>query len=80
MNLDIPTPPSSEDESDESLTALRAKLKAQRVEQKACLAKHKRTTFMVVETARQGTTCYNAEKLREALAEEEPEEEPPVTE
>jgi len=81
MSLDTPTPPSSgEDGPDESLEVLRAKLKAQRVAQKACLAKHKRTTFMAVETAKKGTTFYDAKALREKLAEDEPDEATPITE
>ena len=72
MSLTAPTPPDDvEDEPDESLEALKAKLKAQRVAQKACLAKHKRTSFMVVETAMRGTTFYDAKTLRERLADDE---------
>jgi hypothetical protein len=74
MSLDTPTPASiDEDGADESLEALRAKLKEQRIAQRACLAKHKRTTFLAVETARKGTTFYDAKKIRESLAAEEDE-------
>jgi hypothetical protein len=71
MSLDIPTPPSSDETPDESLEMLRAKLKKQRAAQKACLAKHKRTTFLAVEVAKKGTTFFDPEKLREKLEDEE---------
>ena len=72
MTLDTPTPPNDgEDGTEDSLEGLRAKLKAQRVAQKESLAKHKRTTFMVVETAKKGTTFYDAKKLRESLEEDD---------
>ena len=72
MSLELPTPPSiGEDGTDESLETLRAKLKAQRVEQKASLAKLKQTTFMAVESAKQGTTFYERSTLEAALAEDE---------
>jgi len=73
-SLNLPTPASSEDEVGDSLEALRAQLKAQRVEQKQSLAKHKRTTFLAVETAKKGTTFYDAVKLREALVADEDED------
>jgi len=69
-SVNLPAPSTSKDEGD-SLKELRAQLKAQRIEQKQSLAKHKRTTFLAVETAKKGTTFYNAAKLREALALEE---------
>ena len=63
----------SEEKEDagDSLEALREKLKLQREQQKACLAKQKRTTFLAVETARRGTTFYDLKKLQEELKLEE---------
>ena len=70
-NLDTPTPDQGDDTPGDSLEALRAQLIAQRVRQKASLAKHKRTTCLAVETAARGTTYYDPEKLKEKLLEQE---------
>ena len=71
MNLDTPTPSSGEESPDDSLKILREKLKEQRAARKASLAKHKRTTFLVIETARKSTSYYDPKKLRETLDEED---------
>ena len=71
MNPEAPLP-----EVDEDLEALRAKLKAQRAVQKASLAKHKRTTFMAVETAQKGTTYFDPAKLKAKLDEEGEQDDP----
>jgi len=75
--LDFPTPDTdqTEDAPEESLEALREKLRAQRVTQKACLVRHKKTTFLAVETVRKGTTFFDPEALREKLDEDEDETE-----
>lgn len=75
MSLDVPTPPSTDETPDDSLAELREKLKEQRAAQRACLAKHKRTTFMAVEGARKATTYYDPAKLRAELALEDEEDE-----
>lgn len=75
MSLDTPTPQNSSDDPQDTLDVLRAKLKEQRAAQKACLAKHKRTTFMAVEGARKATTFYDPARLRAELDLEEEAEE-----
>ena len=76
MNLDTPTPASSDDDtSQDSLEDLRAKLAKQRAHQKATLAKHKRTTFLACEQAKKGTTFYDAAKIQALLDEDGEDEE-----
>lgn len=67
MSLDVPTPQNSNDDPQDSLEGLRAKLKEQRAEQKASLAKHKQTTFLAVETAKKGTTFLDRSRLIDEL-------------
>ena len=72
--LDVPTPKAAaEDTAEDSLEVLREKLLAQRAARKECLAKHKRTTFMAVETVKL-TTYYDPRKLQERLTDDDPEE------
>ena len=76
-DLSTPTPApagASSGDSDDSLEALRAKLKEQRAEQKACLAKHKKTTFLAVETARRGTTHLDLKRIHAALEDDSDDE------
>jgi hypothetical protein len=72
LNGNTPVQPSDADDSDQaSLEALREELKEQRVKRKACLERQKRTTFVATESAKRGTTFYDAEKLRKALEADE---------
>ncbi len=72
--LNTPTPkPSVKVAPDDSLEILREKLFAQRAARKACLAKHKRTTFMATETAK-ATTFFDPAKLQERLTDASQEE------
>jgi len=78
--LDVPTPPTdatTDGKPDDSLELLRETLKAQRAARKKCLAKHKRTTFMAVETAK-STTYYDPSKLQERLTDDAEEEDEPA--
>ena len=68
-------PDDTNDEVEDSLEDLQAKLVAQRATRKACLEKHKQTTFMAVEAVK-GTTHFDTRKLKERLKEssQEPDE------
>lgn len=61
----------SDDGEQESLEALRRELKEQRVKRKDCLERQKKTTFVATESAKRGTTFYDAEKIRKALEADE---------
>jgi len=75
-DLSTPTPAStdSNDGADDNLESLREKLRAQRAQQRASLEKHKKTTFSAVESARKGTSYFDAKRIQEILDEEEDEE------
>ena len=79
--LDLPTPKTDDADvtTDDSLEELRTKLKEQRAARQVCLAKHKRTTFMAVESAK-NTTYYDPQKLQERLTEPSQEEDVPADE
>lgn len=71
LNGLTPKPPEGDDAGQESLETLRQALKEQRAKRKACLERHKQTTYTAVEAAKRGTTYYDPERLRKALEADE---------
>jgi hypothetical protein len=72
LNGITPVQPSDGDEcSQDSLEALRQELKEQRAKRKACLERQKKTTFVATESAKRGTTFYDAERIRKSLEADE---------
>lgn len=70
MNTDVKQLGEKNEDPQDTLEGLREELRAQRIEQKATLAKLKRTTYLACEIAKKGTTYFNRDALLSKLEKE----------